>query len=271
MSGEETPLVNSEQDGAKLLLNEVTEILNLTHVNFVVVGGWVPFLFHSSTFGHPGTFDVDLLIHRESIENGTFDSAGETLIERGYLRAPKNRFQAHRIIRVAEEPMVFHVDFLNELQPANELELVEGKGKLQSIYTPSMQAIFKYEGYRFHQDYGNVRFPSVETFIVTKAAAVLSKKRNRDAFDVFVSVADRDLAEFAAKWGDLTTRDGLFADANDTLVKAIDTGDAIPKIMRTLDTVTRDQGPAEIAVRAVFDFLLRPEDATSDAEGVTSP
>lgn len=257
MNTKHGPRVSSEQDGAKALLKEVTDILNLTQVNFVVVGGWVPFLFHSTRFGHPGTFDVDLLIHGESLENGTFDSAGDILIERGYLRAPKNRFQAHRIIHVAEERMVFHVDFLNEQQPTNELELVEGKGKLQSIYTPSMQAIFKYEGYRFHPEFERVRFPSVETFLVTKAAAVSSKKRSRDAFDAFVSVMDQDPAEFASRWKSLTIKDGLFVDANDALIAAIDSGDAIPKVMRTLSAVAGNGSPTEVAIRRAFDFLVR--------------
>ena len=39
----------TEQEGALLLFQEVTEILIRSGVDFVVVGGWVPFLFHSNT------------------------------------------------------------------------------------------------------------------------------------------------------------------------------------------------------------------------------
>lgn len=248
MTFDKAPHANSEQEGAALLFNEVSEVLVLANVNFVVVGGWVPWLFHSQKFGHPGTFDVDVLIHADSIADGTFAAASELLLKRGYLRAPKNRFQAHRIIHVGSEFLVFHVDFLNEQSPTNELDLVGGDGKLMSIYTPSMQSIFRYENYRTHPQYPNIKFPSVETFIATKAAAVSSKKRNRDAFDVFVSVADQNRSDFTNLWRGLVSSDGLFADANNALVQAVDSGDAIPKVMKSLADAAPDQSPDEVEV-----------------------
>jgi hypothetical protein len=140
-------------------------------VDFVVVGGWPAYLFHAGRYGHPGTFDVDILLDSASLEDGTFDAASNELLERGYLRAPKNEFQAHRILNVADEDLVFHVDFLNERQPADSLELIGGTGKLRSIYTPAMRAVFSYEGFRTIPTLPGVRFPSPETYIVTKAAA----------------------------------------------------------------------------------------------------
>jgi hypothetical protein len=106
---------------------------------------------------------------------GTFDAAGERFLLKGYLRAVKNKFQAHRIIRVDNEELVFHVDFLNERNPGEELDLVGGRGKLQSIYTDAMKAVFKYEGYSTHPEFKDVRFPSAETFIASKAMAATVK------------------------------------------------------------------------------------------------
>jgi hypothetical protein len=78
----------SEIEAARYLLQESTVELLQHGVNFVVVGGWSPFLFHSARYGHPGTFDVDILLHPASLDDGTFDRASESLLRSGYLRAP---------------------------------------------------------------------------------------------------------------------------------------------------------------------------------------
>src|SRR5262245_41453843 len=122
-----------EAAAAAFLLRDSTRMLTVARVRFVVVGGWVPWFFHSRRYGHPGTYDVDLLIHPDSLDDGTFDAASEALLSAGYLRAVKNKFQAHRILRVGNEDLVFHVDFLNERDPGESVQLVTGRGRLQSI------------------------------------------------------------------------------------------------------------------------------------------
>lgn len=175
-----------------------------------------------------------------------------------YLRAVKNRFQAHRIIRVAGEDLVFHVDFLNERIPGDEIDLVGGQGRLQSIYTPAMQAVFKYAEFRAHAGLTGVRFPSVETFIVSKAAAALVKKRHRDAFDMFLTAADQETLRLHSRWGSLMG-DGLFRDANDALWTAIHDGDAVRKIGSVLDEIVPEKRPSDAEIRAAFDFLVEPD------------
>jgi hypothetical protein len=246
----------SDQSAAYALLGNATTALNECGVNFVVVGGWVPFLFHSHRFGHPGTFDVDILLHSESLEDGSFDLAAEKLLGEGYLRAVKNRFQAHRVIRVGDEDLVFHVDFLNESNQGEQLNIVGGRGRIQSIYTPAMEAVFKYDSFRFHNTLPNVRFPSVETFLASKAAGTLVKKRPRDAFDAFISVSDQDPLEFAMRWMDFQS-DGLFVDANMAFVKALDEGDAIPKIRAQLDELGSKTSPSDADILRAFSFLVR--------------
>jgi hypothetical protein len=239
------------------LLQEVTAALLECDVDFVVVGGWVPFLFHSKRFGHPGTYDVDVLLNAKSLDDGTFELAARKLVDMGYLRAVKNKFQAHRIIRVLGEDLVFHVDFLNERNLEDELNLVGGGGILQSIYTPAMKAVFKYAGYRAHPSLPGVRFPLVETFIVTKAIATTVKKRFRDAFDIFVTVADQNPSDLKLRWSQLMA-DGLFRDANEVLWTSVHTGDALAKIEAVLDGLSPLSRPAEDQVRPIFDFLVKP-------------
>ena len=114
-----------EQTAAFALFEDVTTRLVAQKVKFVVVGGWVSWFFHQSTFCHPGTFDVDVLLQSESLEDGTFSSATERMLnEADYIRSVKNRFQVHRVLRVNGERMIFHADFLNEEGSDGELDLV---------------------------------------------------------------------------------------------------------------------------------------------------
>lgn len=249
----------NEIAAAKALLLESTQTLVKHGVAFVVVGGWSPFLFHSDRYGHPGTFDVDILLHSDSLDDGTFERASEELLLNGYLRAPKNAYQAHRILSVNGEEFVFHVDFLNERDPENAIELVGGTGRMKSIYTDSMKAVFKYENYRTHLDYKGVHFPSAETFVVTKAAAVAVKKRKRDAFDIFVTVKDQDPIAFKNTW-QYHCKDGLFIDATEALIKAVRHGDAVEKIQAILSdlqaaNLLRLEMPTKDEIQKVFTFL----------------
>lgn len=242
------------------LLTETTKLLLGNGVNFVVVGGWAPFIFHSKKFGHPGTFDVDILLDSQSLDDGSFEKATEALLSSDYMRAPKNTFQAHKIMDVAGEKLVFHVDFLNERNLGEEVEVVGGKGKLHSIYTDSMKAVFKYNEYRYNIAYPDVPFPSPETFIATKAAAANVKKRQRDAFDVFVTAIDQSEG-FAKKWKELCESDGLFHDANDELAKAINEGEALEKITHVLEGLHTEgkfnsKIPNEGEIKKAFSFLI---------------
>jgi hypothetical protein len=244
----------TEQDAALALLKDTTSILESCGVQFVVVGGWVPYLFHRHLFGHPGTFDVDVLLHSSSLEDNSFDNAAERLLESGYLRAVKNKFQAHRVLRVQQEDLVFHVDFLNESNQGEQLSIVGGKGRLHSIYTEAMQAVFKYTPFRSHESLPGLKFPSPETFIASKAAATLVKKRTRDAFDAFITASDQDADVFAETWRELQS-DGLFHDANDNLIQALHEGDAIQKIQSQLESLGA-QVPERDEILGTFSFLV---------------
>jgi len=248
-----------ETEAAKFLLGEATSQLQKQGVQFVIVGGWSAFLFHSNRYGHPGTFDVDVLIHSDSLDDGTFSAAADALLAAGYLRAPKNLYQAHRLLDVRDETLVFHVDFLNERDPGNAVRIVAGTGRMKSIYTDAMRAVFKHGNFRTHPDYPNVRFPSPETFIVTKAAAAVVKKRERDAFDIFVTVQDQPLV-FNEEWRRLRDEDELFAVANAALRKAVEEGDALEKIERVLREMQASSHrafsmPTEGDLRKAFAFL----------------
>jgi len=249
----------TEQEAARELLAFSTKLLLEHSVDFVIVGGWAPYLLDSQPFGHPGTLDVDVLVSSDSLDDGSFDRAADSMLKLGFLRAAKNRFQLHRVSVVGTEEMLFHVDFLNEQAPSeNELNLIRGTKLVMSIYTPPMKAVFGYEGYRFadpaeHADLRGVRFPSVVTFVASKAAAMMAKKRIRDAFDVFVTIHS---GEYGEEWAKLVASDGLFRESNKTILHAVVDGDAIEKVRVAIGDLDQPV-PTKKRVRRVFrDFLV---------------
>jgi hypothetical protein len=155
---------------------------------------------------------------------------------------------------VRDEDLVFHVDFLNETNQGEQLSIVGGKGRLQSIYTPAMEAVFKYTPFRVHERLPNVRFPSVETFLASKAAGTLVKKRPRDAFDAFITASDQEPATLAERWGRLQD-DGLFREANDNFLKALYEGDAVEKIKAQLSSLGSPV-PTDDKILETFAFLV---------------
>ena len=113
----------NEQAAAAGMLGEAAGLLSAQSVEFAVIGGWLPFLFNQGAIGHPGTFDVDVLLH-ESTQRDSFEQAACRMLQAGYLRAPKNQFQLHRVLQVRGESLVYHVDFLHRKYADDSDELI---------------------------------------------------------------------------------------------------------------------------------------------------
>lgn len=94
------------------MLRNSTSLFAQHRVKFVIVGGWVTYLFIRHQFGHPGAFAVDVLLDSSSLDDdGTFDTATEEVLSNGYTRGAKNQFQVHRALSIGGEKVLFHVDF----------------------------------------------------------------------------------------------------------------------------------------------------------------
>jgi hypothetical protein len=186
---------STEQEAALGLLGESCGILDSCGVEYVVVGGWRPFLFCGAPIPHPGTFDVDVLL-RETTSRAAFDAAAQQLLAAGYLRAPKNQFQAHRVLTVGDEPLLFHVDFLHRRYAPDVNDNLIEWGKFQSIAGPGTDIIFELSEYSQESidvvlpsgnaQTVNIRFASEVGILATKGRSAGTAKRTRDAFDIYL-------------------------------------------------------------------------------------
>jgi hypothetical protein len=186
---------NNDLDAARGLLGEAASILNNQKIDFVVIGGWIPYLFNSEPISHPGTFDVDVLLNSETSRQA-MNEAVDAFMKVGYLRSPKNAFQIFRILRVGTEDRVFHVDFLHRKYAEDVDDMIKDWGKIQSIAGPGTDIIFL-ESERRIQLLGfdlpdgtsqeiAIHFCTEVGFLSAKGRSASTKKRTRDAYDVFL-------------------------------------------------------------------------------------
>ena len=186
------------QDAAKGMLLEATSLLRQSGVDAVVIGGWVPLLFHSTPIGHPGTFDVDILLNDEMLKEDVA-AAALRLMSEGYMRPAKNPFQLYRVLSVAGEHTVFHIDFLHRKYIDDEQSLLIEWGPAQSIVGAGTDIIFTHNERRVADVRGilpsgeevqhSVDFASDVGFLSAKGRSLYVEKRVRDAFDIFLVVA----------------------------------------------------------------------------------
>ena len=135
---------SSDQAASEGLLGEVSKLLSESGVNHVILGGWVPFRFHSETLTHPGTYDVDVLFE-DDIPTKSINSLIAEFEQHGYMRAAKNGFQVYRMLTVSGKPKIFHVDFMHRRYAAGqdaEHIIYYSDKKLQSIAGPGTDFIF---------------------------------------------------------------------------------------------------------------------------------
>ncbi len=260
---------DDEHAAGKGLLAESVSILQGCDVDFVVIGGWLPYLFNSEPISHPGTLDVDILLN-ERTPKATFEAAAQVLISRGFLRAPKNQFQLHRLLTVRGEVLVYHVDFLHRKYADDTNDLIRHWGRFQSIAGPGTDVIFAEEERtteRLKATSPDGRaldvlapFCSEVGFISAKGRSATTVKRTRDAFDVFLVIRQsRDRTRLIRRCTELLA-DKIFQLSIRNLYEGFSSGRFTERAVEHL----RDQEPhcpsPEATVRQTMDDFFRSID-----------
>ncbi len=199
-------------DACRGLLVDVCVHLNAIKTNYVIAGGWVPYLRSvHPRFQHQGTKDVDVLLDddRELLK-----PAVHALLNAGYLLSAKHSFQLLRILNVRDidggqvHELAFNVDLMHPAKarqtPEMFADIMEininqaydpGKVHVQSIVFPSSKIIFDERMWEEvelaatspagESNTSNVPLLTPAAFILSKCDSVRNKKRERDAFDIY--------------------------------------------------------------------------------------
>jgi len=158
---------------------------------------------------------VDILLN-EKTSRSSFEHAAQLLLGAGYLRAPKNQFQLHRLLSVRGENLVYHVDFLHRRYADDTDDLIRNWGRFQSIAGPGTDIIFT-DAERMLKSVDVVlpdgkgrcitaSFCTEVGFLSAKGRSAPNPKRTRDAFDVFLVIhQSQDYGRLVARSKELMT------------------------------------------------------------------
>ncbi len=197
-------------DGSKSLLGETCSILNDNKIEYIIVGGWSPFILNSFEIKHPGTKDVDILF-KSGATKGELENIIDIFISKGFVQSAKHPFQLLKKKTINGHKFIYNVDLLHpgsyENKPEMFVEQIEFPVKEsnvlkinywgQSIILPKSD--FYFEGlfskvnlaYIDDKD-GSEKNTSVNLLnetglILSKIDCFTNSKRKRDAFDIFLA------------------------------------------------------------------------------------
>ena len=274
------------EEAVRGLLGDVAAILERVGEPYVVIGGWSPVLLAHGDVRHPGTRDVDLLFNGGDARL-QLDGVFRRFLERDYLPSAKHPFQLIRVLQVSGQPMAFNVDLLHPRHdesdaPIDELfveqldlgvpltDFLKDQYFMKSIVTPDIAFVF--EDQRWAEVEFSSRLPDGSdgsgvvrvidelALVVSKARSVTSVKRERDAFDIALSVAQaRDPEALRAAARDLEDRRSATFSLLGYVLDAVQDIDARPSFterVRRSVLPSRDVATAERLVNELRVFLL---------------
>lgn len=228
---------SNEQDGAKAILGEACKVLQAARIDYVVLGGWIPFLFNSNELPHPGSFDVDLLLNPNTTKV-EFNKTVEEFKKIGYMLPAKNKFQLYKPLSVDGEQLVFHIDMLhiNYAPYQDEDDFYINWGKMQSINGPGTDLIFTHNERRNNKlpitlpdgklEEVEVNFANEIGFLSAKGRALSSPKRKRDAYDIYLVITQSvDLKYLQERSFELYNSSPIFKKSIDSIHKFFLTGE----------------------------------------------
>jgi hypothetical protein len=197
------------QDGATHLLGEACQLLNNEKIEYLIVGGWSPYLLNQAEFPHPGTKDVDVLF-KSGTEKGQLREVIKSFIKAGFIQSAKHPFQLLKTYKLNGHDFMFNVDLLHPDNQAKKPEKyvdhidfpvkeskymkIDYSGK--TIILPQSDLFFDEFSF-LHTE--NIQFldgskKEVSFNLIDEAGLILSKtksvynsKRTRDAYDIFLA------------------------------------------------------------------------------------
>ena len=261
-----TTTFSNEQDAARALLGEAAEVLSQQGVDFVVLGGWIPFLFNRGGYPHPGTFDVDVLLN-ENTSRASVNAAADALCRNGYLRAPKNAFQFHRLLSVGGIPMVFHVDFLHRRYAAEAEDIILQWGHMTSIAGPGTDVIFTHSERAMRKvtvpsvhnaaetSQASIPFASELGFLSAKGRSAATVKRTRDAYDIFLVIKESEDYEHLVNRSAKLLSDGVFRISLQQIEQGFGSGALLENAVKYLTPVVAEADARMLVASTVAKYF----------------
>lgn len=184
----------------ELLVTTASALAESGENNYIIIGGWCPYLRNTSAIQHPGTLDVDVLF-KSGDRDGFLASPIRSLLNRGFAASAKHPFQLLIEKDVGNERLIYNVDILHPQMSESDkrmfvdhLELdvpVDDSGrrvkKMRSIVQRSSLVLFE-ENLFSKYTVSNVEFNLVDFtgMFITKMDSCQKAKRERDSLDIYL-------------------------------------------------------------------------------------
>jgi len=255
---------------ARSVLVELTHLLGEYQDQIVLVGGWVPeLLLESSKEKHVGSLDVDLAIDHRHVPEEVYETIQEILLGRGYERGREPFMFVRRVGEV-----LVHVDFLSgeyggtgrwrRHQKVQEIKARKARG-CDLAFELNTEVEIEGELPGGGIDRVRIKVASIVPFLVMKAAALRSRLKEKDAWDIdfcirnFPGGLDALVDEFAPHQDE-----GLVREALETLSEKFASIDSIgPRFVADFEEVNAPddrailQRGASERIRFLLDGLRR--------------
>lgn len=191
---------NVAEGATELLVTTVKSLSSAGEEDYIVIGGWCPYIRNTSGITHPGTLDVDLLFEKGD-KSQALGAAITALRRNGFIPSAKHPFQLLLEMRVADEQLIYNVDLLHPNMGEESMRLFVDQldldiplddderrvKKIQSIVQPSSRVLFE-ENLYSEVNYAGIEFNLVDFtgMFITKMDSCQKQKRERDSFDIYI-------------------------------------------------------------------------------------
>jgi len=191
-------------DGSFSLLKETASILEKAKVEYIIIGGWSPFLLNSNEkFKHPGTKDVDILF-KDGTNQGELKHVILLFLENNFLLSAKHDFQLLKEIKIQGKSFVYNIDLLHPSESISNPELFVDHLEFdipidkyrshnfmqRSIALPESNILFNGYSEKIHvgEINSDITLMNETGCLITKSSSVKVKKRPRDSYDIFLAI-----------------------------------------------------------------------------------
>lgn len=186
-------------EAAKSVLVELVHILGEYRDDMVVVGGWVPPLLMPDSSGHIGSTDVDVALNHLAENDEEYARISTLLRGSGYGQDERQPFIWYRTVDLDGGSVVVEVDFLageyggrgknHRTQRIQDLKPRKARGA-DLLFSRSVEREISGRLPGGALDTVVVKVAGVVPYIVMKSAALSSRVKEKDAYDIWFILAN---------------------------------------------------------------------------------
>jgi hypothetical protein len=186
-------------EAARSVMIELVHLLGEYRDHMVVIGGWVPQLLLPQTgTPHVGSLDVDIALNHRTMTEEGYRTIREALKERGYVEG-KQPFAFVRTVKQGGSKFDIEVDFLageyegtgrsRRHQKVQDIKARKARG-CDLAFEMTAEVEVKGQLPEGGRDTVSIRLASIVPFLVMKGMALSDRLKEKDAYDIYYSVAN---------------------------------------------------------------------------------